>query len=239
MNRLKNRIIESGEESVKDLVPNAANWRLHPVRQKAATKEAIAHVGWVERVLVNLRTGDEWPEGERGVKTLVDGYMRLGIAIDSGEKTVPADYVDLSPMEEAYVLATLDPLGALAQTDQDALIALTGQLDQTTKSVRAALRAAGIDSRSTLTMLAEQSAQGAAGSAGGGESGQGEGKSKVIEPGNGNKTPKKPEKYPLAIVLSKQDLTLWQGYKERVGINADTPAFLDLLRAVIDERNPS
>ena len=239
MNRLQNRIIKSGEESVKDLVPNSANWRLHPVRQKAATKEAIAHVGWVERVLVNLRTGDDWPDDQRGVKTLVDGYMRLGIALDSGEETVPVDYVDLTPLEEAYVLATLDPLGALAQTDKDALVALTGQLDQTTKSVRAALRAAGIDSRNTLTMLADQNAQGDAGSALGGESGQGEGKSKVVEPGNGSKPPKQPEKYPLAIVLSRQDLTLWQAYKERVGIKADTPAFLDLLRAVVDERNPS
>lgn len=231
--RLKNRILESKEVPVKELVANSSNWRLHPVRQKAATKEAIGYVGWVERVLVNMRTGDEWPDDERGVSTLVDGHMRLEIAIEAGDETVPVDFVDLTPAEESYVLATLDPLGALARTDNEQLLELTSRIDQNSKSVRAALRAAGIESRDTLPILEGNGLENATGSRRDTESDNGQGQKPQVPSQN----PQKPlQKYPLAIVLSKKDLTLWREYKERVGIQTDTNAFIDLLRAVTDDK---
>ena len=230
--RLKNRIVDSGTELVSELQRNNDNWRLHPVRQKIAIKEAISHIGWVERVLVNLRTGDEWPADQRGVKTLVDGHVRLDIAVESGDETVPVDYVDLSPDEERYVLATLDPLGALARTDNVALLALTNQLDDSTKSVRAALRAAGIESREALSHLVDNGPENGSTGRTGVESGQAEPHKPAVVTGSAQAGQ---QKYPLAIVLSKQELSIWNSYKERVGIKTDTTAFLDLLRAVTDE----
>lgn len=63
-------------------------------------------MGWVQQVMVNRRTGN-----------LVDGHARVEEALSQGEATVPVLYVDLSPEEEALVLATLDPIAAMADAD--------------------------------------------------------------------------------------------------------------------------
>ena len=51
--------------------------------------------------------------------TIVDGHLRIEAAIKNGEPTVPVVLVDLDENDEALVLATLDPLAALAGTDAD------------------------------------------------------------------------------------------------------------------------
>jgi DNA modification methylase len=56
--------------------------------------------------MVNRRTG-----------FVVDGHARVEEALTRHEPTVPVLYVDLSPEEEALVLATLDPIGAMATRD--------------------------------------------------------------------------------------------------------------------------
>ena len=71
---------------------------------------ALAEVGWVAQVLVNRTTGH-----------VVDGHLRLELAIARKEPTVPVSFVALSEAEERLVLATLDPLGAMAEVDRDAL----------------------------------------------------------------------------------------------------------------------
>src|SRR5438445_7754487 len=67
-------------------------------------------------------------------------------ALARGITTVPVDYVELSPAEERTILATLDPIAALAgadkekleavlagvQTDQPALAAMLEQLRKST-----------------------------------------------------------------------------------------------------------
>ena len=98
----RNRITGSGEEAPDQLLANPANWRIHP-NQQDALAGALDAVGWVQQVLVNRRTG-----------FVVDGHARVALAISRGEPSVPVLYVDLSPDEEALVLATLDPIGAMA-----------------------------------------------------------------------------------------------------------------------------
>jgi DNA modification methylase len=94
-------------------------------------------VGWVQQVMVNRRTG-----------FVVDGHARVALAISRNEPSVPVLYVDLSPEEEALVLATLDPIGAMAGRDQarldelladiavddEGLLALLESLSPTTKA---------------------------------------------------------------------------------------------------------
>ena len=55
---------------------------------------------------------------------VVDGHARVALALSRGEPTVPVLYVDLEPEEEALVLATLDPIGAMAGRDDEKLRAL-------------------------------------------------------------------------------------------------------------------
>jgi DNA modification methylase len=109
----RNRIAGSGEEAPDQLLANPANWRIHPKAQQDALAGALDAVGWVQQVLVNRRTG-----------FVVDGHARVALALSRGEPTVPVLYVDLDADEEALVLATLDPIGAMAGRDDEKLRAL-------------------------------------------------------------------------------------------------------------------
>lgn len=106
----RNRITGSGEEAPDQLLANPANWRIHPKTQQDALAGALDAVGWVQQVLVNRRTG-----------FVVDGHARVALALSRGEPLVPVLYVDLDPDEEALVLATLDPIGAMAGRDDEKL----------------------------------------------------------------------------------------------------------------------
>jgi hypothetical protein len=109
----RNRITGAGEEAPDQLLANPANWRIHPKAQQDALAGALDAVGWVQQVLVNRRTG-----------FVVDGHARVALALSRGEPSVPVLYVDLTPDEEALVLATLDPIGAMAGRDDEKLRAL-------------------------------------------------------------------------------------------------------------------
>jgi len=119
-----NRIVGSGVMRAGDLLANPKNWRVHPRAQQDALAGALDEVGWVQTVLINKRTSEEWGE-DQFVETMVDGHLRASLALRQGEDTpVPFDYVDLTPQEEALVMATLDPIGALAVADKEQLDAL-------------------------------------------------------------------------------------------------------------------
>jgi DNA modification methylase len=106
----RSRIVGSGEEAPDQLLANPANWRVHPKAQQDALAGALDQVGWVQQILVNQRSG-----------FVVDGHARVALALTRGEPTVPVLYVDLDPDEEALVLATLDPIGAMAGRDDEKL----------------------------------------------------------------------------------------------------------------------
>ena len=114
----RNRIVGHGEEAPEQLLPNPANWRLHPREQQQALAGALSEVGWVAQVLVNRTTGH-----------VVDGHLRVELAISRGEPNVPVAYVELSESEERLVLASLDPLAAMATAEKDALAALLAALE--------------------------------------------------------------------------------------------------------------
>lgn len=110
MANFKNRIIGYGEEPIDQILFNPANWRIHPKSQQDALTGVLEEVGWVQNVIVNKQTGH-----------LVDGHLRVQLADKAGEKTIPVTYVDLSESEEMTVLATIDPIAAMAATDKDKL----------------------------------------------------------------------------------------------------------------------
>lgn len=102
----RNRIIGSGEEDPTQLLANPLNFRIHPRPQQDALSGVLSEVGWVQQVLINQQTGH-----------VIDGHLRVELAISRCEPTVPVLYVDLTPAEEALILATLDPIGAMAAMD--------------------------------------------------------------------------------------------------------------------------
>lgn len=106
----RNRIVGYGEEVPDQLMANPDNWRVHPQAQQAALKGVLDEVGWVQNVLVNRTTGH-----------VIDGHLRIALALRHGAPTVPVTYVELSEAEEQEILATLDPLSAMAVADKEKL----------------------------------------------------------------------------------------------------------------------
>lgn len=118
MSKWKNRIVGSGAEQPDQLLANPKNWRIHPITQQEAVEAALDEVGWVQQVIVNKTTGH-----------LVDGHLRVALAISREEPEIPVTYVELSKEEEALVLASLDPLAGLAATDSEKLAELLEEVD--------------------------------------------------------------------------------------------------------------
>ena len=113
MSEWKNRIVGHAEVDPKTLVPNPDNWRLHPKNQQEAMQGALDDIGWVQEITINQNTG-----------VVVDGHLRLDLALRQKESLVPIKIVDLTPEEESAVLATLDPISAMAKTDKNKLKAI-------------------------------------------------------------------------------------------------------------------
>lgn len=106
MTAWRNRIVRTGEAAPDDLLAHPDNWRVHSERQQLALGGALDEVGWVQEVIVNETTGH-----------LIDGNLRVMLAMRRGDKVVPVTYVDLTEAEERLALATLDPITGMAQAN--------------------------------------------------------------------------------------------------------------------------
>ena len=82
------------------------------------------------QVIVNRRTGH-----------LVDGHLRVEEALSHGQPSIPVVYVDLSEDEERLVLASLDPLAAMATTDEAKLRELLAEVSVDSEALAAMLAA--------------------------------------------------------------------------------------------------
>jgi DNA modification methylase len=124
----RSRIVGHGDAAPAALVPNPRNWRTHPSDHQAALSGALAEVGWVAEVTVNQTTGH-----------VVDGHLRIELALARKEPTVPVTYVELTEDEERLVLASLDPLAAMAEAEATKLAELLEGLDPGDAALRALL----------------------------------------------------------------------------------------------------
>lgn len=109
----RDRVKELRRVRAGDLAPSPQNWRQHPEQQRSALTAVLAEVGYADALIVR-----ELPDGQLEI---VDGHLRSSIDADA---VVPVLVVDLDDREAATVLATLDPLAAMAVTDEAALRAL-------------------------------------------------------------------------------------------------------------------
>lgn len=109
----RNRIVGQGVVNPAELIANPMNWRNHPKKQIQALTGLLKEVGWVQNVIVNKTTGH-----------IVDGHARVGMAVERKEDSIPVVYVELTEDEERLVLASLDPIGTLAESSKGALEAL-------------------------------------------------------------------------------------------------------------------
>ncbi len=90
------------------LMPHPFNPRIHPKAQQDALSAAIHRVGFLDPVKVNQRTGH-----------LLDGHARVIMALSEGEPLIDVCYLDVPEEDEALILLTFDPIGAMAAQDRD------------------------------------------------------------------------------------------------------------------------
>lgn len=113
----KNRIIEYGVKPADQFLAHPQNARIHPKFQREAMRAALNTVGFVAPVL----------EAKSGY--LVDGHERIWQALQNDNALVPYVKLDIDENEEAFILATFDPLTALADYDKPLLKELLGNVD--------------------------------------------------------------------------------------------------------------
>ena len=109
---MRDRVTELRRVKASDLLSNPKNWRRHPQAQQDALSTMLDRVGYVDAVIAR-----ETPDG----LMLVDGHLRADLTPDA---EIPVLVVDLDEEEADEVLATLDPLTAMAEVDAEALQAL-------------------------------------------------------------------------------------------------------------------
>ncbi len=142
----RNRIVGYGDASPDQLMANPKNWRMHGARQQEALRAAIGLVGFLDPVIV-----------QRGTDMVVDGHLRVMLAMRHGEETIPVQYVDLTDEECDLVLATFDPIGDLAESDDEMLAELLGGMEDDGKEALLVLQGeTDFDASGKLVMNTEK-----------------------------------------------------------------------------------
>ena len=122
---IRDRIKELRRVCATELVPAPVNWRTHSAKQKTALASVLEEIGIADAVLAR-----ELPDGRL---QLIDGHLRRETL---GESLLPVLVLDVSEREAAILLATIDPLAAMAGTDAEKLDAILREAVATTEGVQ-------------------------------------------------------------------------------------------------------
>ena len=116
--KIRDRIVELRRVPASELRPNPKNWRTHPQAQADALKGVLAEIGIADAVLARVM--------EDGTLMLLDGHLRVETM---GDQILPVLILDVNESEGDKVLATLDPLAAMAEADKVKLDAILREVD--------------------------------------------------------------------------------------------------------------
>jgi hypothetical protein len=131
---IRNRVKSLRMVPASDLRPNPKNWRTHPKAQQDALRGVLAEVGLADACLAR-----ELPDGSL---MLIDGHLR---AETLGDGEVPVLVLDVSEAEADKLLATLDPLAAMAETDAVRLDTLLRNVDTGSDALQGMFAATAAD----------------------------------------------------------------------------------------------
>src|SRR3981081_1623529 len=107
---IRNRIKSHRRIRAGDLVPHEFNFRIQPGHQRAALEALYHEVGFARSLLAY-----ELPDGRL---KLIDGHLRRGI---DPNMDVEVEILDVTAEEAHVLLLSIDPLAALAETQQQLL----------------------------------------------------------------------------------------------------------------------
>ena len=135
MTNFRNRIKALEYVNAADLTPHPGNWREHGKAQADALKGVLAEVG-IAGALLAYRS-----ERQGGALVVIDGHLRK----DAAPQQWPVLILDVDDAEAAFLLATHDPLAAMATADAGALDALLSSVQSGEAAVMAMLAKLGED----------------------------------------------------------------------------------------------
>lgn len=125
---IRDRIKEFRRVKAGLLRPHPNNWRTHPPAQRDALRGVLAEIGYAGALLAR-----ELPDGSL---ELIDGHLRAETTPDAD---VPVLILDLDEQEAKKLLAVLDPLAAMAESNDEALVELLTHIETENDAVRAML----------------------------------------------------------------------------------------------------
>ena len=125
----RNRIKTLEYIDSRELTAHPGNWREHPTAQAVALKGALKEVG-IAGALLAYRS-----ERQGGALVVIDGHLRK----DAAPQNWPVLILDVDDSEADYLLATHDPLAAMATADAGALDALLSSVQSGEEGVQAML----------------------------------------------------------------------------------------------------
>lgn len=108
--KLRTRIKELRMVRASSLRRNPKNWRDHPENQRSALQKIFETIGFSGAIIAR-----ELPDGGLEV---IDGHLRRE---ESGDNEVPVLVTDLTEKEADLLLATYDPIAAMAETNDGML----------------------------------------------------------------------------------------------------------------------
>lgn len=114
---IRDRVRELRRVLASELRANPMNWRRHPKEQHDAVRGVLQEIGYADALLAR--------EDTDGSLVLIDGHLRAEITLDT---TVPVLILDVNEDEGNKILATLDPLAAMAEADAGKLNELVGNI---------------------------------------------------------------------------------------------------------------
>ena len=142
--QIKDRIKELTRVRASELLPNPKNWRTHSENQQSAVKGILAEIGYADALLAR--------ETDDGLM-LVDGHLRAEATPDSD---VPVLILDINEEEADLILATLDPLASMAETDVVALGQLMKGIDRSNEQLNVLLEDISDQFNVSVSELLEQ-----------------------------------------------------------------------------------
>lgn len=122
---IRDRVRELRRVPARELKANPRNWRRHPSGQRSALAGLLAQVGYATALVAR--------ELDDGTLELIDGHLR---AETTPEAVVPVLIVDVTEAEAAALLASLDPLSAMAERDAPQWSALLADLETECEALR-------------------------------------------------------------------------------------------------------
>lgn len=129
---IRDRIRDFRRVKAADLRPSPRNWRRHPEAQQNALRGVLSEIGIADALLAR--------ELEDGTLELVDGHLRADTSPDT---EWPVLVLDVDRAEADKLLATLDPLAAMAEADEQKLGELLHDLETDSEALDAMLRDLG------------------------------------------------------------------------------------------------